>query len=207
MVTWALISYVVVLSITPGPNNLLLAASGVNYGLRRSLPMGIGIIVGGGIQCFVTLLLFSQLFTYLQFVRLPIAVVGCIYLLWLAWRLYSASAPNSNTSSGKPMTFMQAALFQWVNPKAWIMMINMAALFMPQEGSLLFGSLIIGLTNSISSYPSVLVWSVLGDRLRLALQNPQYLHYFNVVMSSSLALTALWLLWDEARIVWYSFAA
>lgn len=202
MVTWALISYIVVLSITPGPNNLLLAASGVNFGLRRSLPMGFGIIVGGGIQCFLTILLFSQLFTYLHVVRLPIAVVGCIYLLWLSWRLYSASAPDAQHGEGKPMTFMQAALFQWVNPKAWIMMINMAALFMPQQGSLLLGSIIIGLTNSVACYPSVLVWSILGDRLRLALQHPRYLHYFNVVMAVSLALTAFWLLWDEARIVW-----
>lgn len=196
MLSWALASYIIVLSITPGPNNVLLAASGVNYGVRRTLPMTFGICVGGGIQCALTMLLFSQLMEYLHYIRLPIAVLGCLYLLWLSWRIYKANAPQGSQKS-RPMTFLQAALFQWVNPKAWIMMLNMAALFMPASGSIVLASLSIGFINTLVSYPSVFLWALLGDRLRLALENTRYLQCFNSLMGGTLAATAIWLLYDE----------
>lgn len=200
IITWALVSYIIVMAITPGPNNVLLAASGVNYGLRRTLPMTLGIALGGGFHCFMSMLFFGQLFDWMAVIRLPIALAGCIYLFWLAWHIYRAGAPEEGASS-QPLTFMQAALFQWVNPKAWVMMLNMAALFMPTEGAVLWNALQIGSTDAVVSYPCVLVWAWLGDRLRLALQNPLHLQRFNSLMGGLLALTALWLLYDEAQAV------
>lgn len=196
MLSWALVSYITVLSITPGPNNMLLAASGVNYGLRRTLPMTLGICVGGGIQCALTCLSFAFLIELISDLRLPLAIVGCLYLLWLAWRIAHAVASDS-VDEKPPMTFIQAALFQWVNPKAWIMMLNMAALFMPSEGSLLGASMLMGLINTLVSYPSVLIWALLGDRLRKLLTEPKHLQRFNWLMGSLLALTAIGLLYDE----------
>lgn len=199
IITWALASYIIVMAITPGPNNVLLAASGVNYGLRRTLPMTLGIALGGGFHCCVSMLFFGRLFDWMAVIRLPIAVAGCIYLLWLAWHIYRAGAPEEG--QGEPLTFMQAALFQWVNPKAWVMMLNMAALFMPVDGPALWHALQIGSADALVSYPCVLLWAWMGDRLRLALQNPLHLQRFNSVMGGLLALTALWLLYDELRVL------
>lgn len=201
VITWALVSYIIVLAITPGPNNVLLAASGVNYGFKRTLPMTFGVAIGGGFHCFVSMLMFGQLFEVLAVIRLPIAVVGCLYLLWLSWHIYRANAPDSGEQN-QPLTFMQAALFQWVNPKAWVMMLNMTALFtMPATGKVFLNAGLIGTTDMVVSFPCVLLWAWLGDRLRLALQNPRHLHYFNALMGGSLAITAAWLLLDEIRLL------
>ncbi|MBS7326493.1 MAG: LysE family translocator [Thiopseudomonas sp.] len=200
VITLALVTYIFVMAVTPGPNNVLLAASGVNYGLRRTLPMALGIALGGGFHCFVSMLMFGHLFELVSMIRLPIAVVGCLYLLWLAWQILRAAAPESG-EQGRPLTFMQMVVFQWVNPKAWVMMLNMAALFMPQQGPLFSSALLIGLTDSLTSLPTVFLWAWLGDRLRLALHNPRHLQLFNALMAISLALTAAWLLLDEIRLL------
>ena len=200
VITLALATYIFVMAITPGPNNVLLAASGVNYGLRRTLPMAMGIAVGGGFHCFASMLMFGHLFELVSIIRLPIAAVGCLYLLWLAWQIFRAAAPEGG-EPGRPLTFMQMVLFQWVNPKAWVMMLNMAALFMPQHGPVLTSAVLIGMTDTLVSLPTVLLWAWLGDRLRLALQKPRQLQLFNTLMGISLALTAAWLLLDEIRLL------
>lgn len=200
VISWALVSYIMVMAVTPGPNNVLLAASGVNYGLRRTLPMALGVAVGGGFHCFISMLMFGHLFELISVIRLPIAVLGCLYLLWLSWQIFRASAPQASEES-KPLTFMQMVLFQWVNPKAWVMMLNMAALFMPETGPVVLHAALIGSTDMLASLPSVLLWAWLGDRLRLALQNPLHLQLFNTLMSVSLAITAAWLLLDEIRLL------
>lgn len=162
--------------------------------------MTLGIALGGGFHCLLSMLFFGQLFDWLAVIRLPIALAGCLYLLWLAWRIYRASAPDE-AATAAPLTFMQAALFQWVNPKAWVMMLNMAALFMPTEGPVVWNALQIGATDALVSYPCVLLWAWLGDRLRLALQNPLHLQRFNSLMGGLLALTAAWLLHDELLLI------
>ncbi|NLY16776.1 MAG: LysE family translocator [Gammaproteobacteria bacterium] len=200
IISLTLVSYIFVMAVTPGPNNVLLAASGVNYGLRRTLPMAMGIALGGGFHCFASMLMFGQLFELVSIIRLPIAVVGCLYLLWLAWQLFRAAAPESG-EQGRPLTFMQMVLFQWVNPKAWVMMLNMAALFMPEQGPLWSSAMLIGMIDAVVSLPCVLLWAWLGDRLRLVLQRPRHLLLFNGLMAVCLALTAAWLLLDEMRLL------
>lgn len=200
VISWALVSYIMVMAVTPGPNNVLLAASGVNYGLRRTLPMACGVAVGGGFHCFISMLMFGHLFELISVIRLPIAVIGCLYLLWLSWQIFRANAPEASEES-KPLTFIQMVLFQWVNPKAWVMMLNMAALFMPETGPVVLHATLIGSTDMLASIPSVLLWAWLGDRLRLALQNPRHLRAFNTLMGLSLAITAAWLLLDEVRLL------
>src|SRR5471030_3396721 len=95
MIDTAFVSYVTVMSITPGPNNLLLAASGVNFGLRRTVPMMLGITVGCVIQCALTTSLLAILLSWMQVIRLPMAVLGCAYLFWLSWKIF-----RSGTAGG-----------------------------------------------------------------------------------------------------------
>ncbi|MBD1551616.1 LysE family translocator [Pseudomonas typographi] len=192
---FALFSYLLVMIITPGPNNLMLTASGANFGVRRSLPHLSGILLGNAAQFFLCSLLLAGAAGVLEPVRKPLAVLGCLYLLWIALKLARASAPGQRRI-GKPVGFVGGMLFQCVNPKAWIMVLNAAVLFMP-TGSQWLGALTITATAFGIGVPSLLCWVWGGDRLRRWLGKPRALAAFNLCMAGLLAGTALWLLYGE----------
>lgn len=201
MVSMALISYVAVMSITPGPNNVMLAASGVNFGFMRTIPHMLGISIGHGVQVGVVAIALTYALHWISFVRGPLSVVGCAYLLYLSWQLWNAGQPKQ-IERAKPFSFLQAALFQWVNPKAWVMVINTAVIFMPKDGSVLWSGLFLALLCSLINLPCIALWAYSGDRLRKWLSTPQYLQIFNGIMASTLAITAFWLLYEEL-VVWF----
>ncbi|MCL6408812.1 LysE family translocator, partial [Dickeya dadantii] len=126
-------SYVTVMSITPGPNNLLLATSGVNFGLRRTLPMLMGILIGCALQTALMGVALELLLSWMSMIRLPLTVLGCAYLLWLSWKIVRSSAPELQ-GRVQPMTVLQGTLFQAVNPKAWLMSSNIALLYTASNG-------------------------------------------------------------------------
>lgn len=192
----ALASYMSVMSITPGPNNIMLASSGVNFGFRRTLPHMLGISFGCAFQLFVTATLLGSVLGWLDGTRSVLAVIGCSYLLYLSWRLIHSTAPGSK-EVGKPLRFIEAALFQWINPKAWVMAVNAAILFMPKQGSLLHAALALAAVTLIVNLPCIAVWALGGDRLRRYLQQARHLRLFNLAMAMLMAATALWMLWDE----------
>lgn len=132
MLDSAFVSYVTVMSITPGPNNLLLAASGVNFGLRRTFPMMLGITFGCALQCALMTTLLAFILSWVGVVRLPLVTLGGGYLLWLSWKIFNSGTPNARDSE-QPMGFIQGALFQAINPKAWLMAMNVAILFTPSR--------------------------------------------------------------------------
>lgn len=183
----ALAAFAFVSSITPGPNNLMLMASGANYGFARSIPhmLGIGIgftvmvlLVGVGLMGVFDM--FPPLYTILK-------VASVAYLLWLAWKIANAGAPDGKTASGTPFTFIQAALFQWVNPKAWTMALTAITLYAPDR-SLWAVALVAGIFGIIN-LPSVSVWTLLGQQMRHVLNNPARLRFFNWSMSGLLVLS------------------
>ncbi|MEQ9866909.1 LysE family translocator [Pectobacterium aroidearum] len=181
-------SYVTVMSITPGPNNLLLATSGVNFGLRRTLPMMVGITVGCGIQTALMGVALELLLSWMSVIRLPLTVLGCVYLLWLSWKIVRSSAPELQ-GRVQPMTALQGTLFQAVNPKTWLMASNIALLYTASSG--LFTTVIAFMALNL---PCVLVWAALGDRIGKHLQEPWKLKAFNGIMAFSLLLTTCWML-------------
>ncbi|GKW13783.1 membrane protein [Pectobacterium carotovorum subsp. carotovorum] len=181
-------SYVTVMSITPGPNNLLLATSGVNFGLRRTLPMMMGISVGCGIQTALMGVALELLLSWMSMIRLPLTVLGCVYLLWLSWKIVRSSAPELQ-GRVQPMTVLQGTLFQAVNPKAWLMSSNIALLYAASGG--LFTTVIAFMALNL---PCILVWALLGDRIGKHLQEPWKLKAFNGIMALSLVLTTFWML-------------
>ncbi|HBQ80043.1 MAG TPA: LysE family translocator, partial [Erwinia persicina] len=122
------ISYVTVMSITPGPNNLMLATSGVNFGIRRTLPMVSGILIGCGLQTVLAGVMLELLLQWMGAMRLPLTLLGCTYLLWLSWKIFRSGAPELREKA-RPMTMIGGALFQAVNPKAWLMAINVALMY------------------------------------------------------------------------------
>ncbi|KAB7894770.1 LysE family translocator [Rouxiella sp. S1S-2] len=198
MLDTAFVSYVTVMSITPGPNNLLLASSGVNFGLRKTLPMTMGITLGCAIQCALTTSLLAVLLSWMTVIRLPMAVIGCSYLFWLSWKIFRSSMPQ-NKAEQRPMRLINGALFQVINPKAWLMATNVAILFTPPSGNMLHHTLANCIGFAVLNFPCVLIWAMMGDRLRKALQVEWKLKAFNTVMAGLMALTALWLIVDELK--------
>ncbi|POZ60958.1 LysE family translocator [Chromobacterium alticapitis] len=197
MPEFALLSYVALMSITPGPNNLMLASSGVNFGFRRTVPHMLGISLGCALQVFIVAMLLAQALGWLASWRLPLAVAGCVYLLWLSWKIARAGRPEAREQA-RPLGFVGAALFQWLNPKAWVMVLNASILFMPAgEGGRLAAALLLALAFALVNLPCISVWAWGGERLRRWLAAPRALLYYNLAMGGLMAATALWLLCDE----------
>lgn len=182
------ISYVTVMSITPGPNNLMLATSGVNFGIRRTLPMVSGILVGCALQTALAGAMLEVLLQWMGAIRLPLTLLGCTYLLWLSWKIFRSGAPELREKA-RPMTFVGGALFQAVNPKAWLMAINVALMYTVNSTILT-----VMLSFMVLNLPCILVWAMMGDRLGKHLQVAWKLQLFNSVMALSLLVTTVWML-------------
>lgn len=187
----ALIVYSFVSSITPGPNNFMLLASGVNYGFTRTIPHMLGIGVG-----FASLLLgvglgLGALLTAFPAMHLVLKVVGGGYLLYLAWRIaMSRTMGKGGNGNDRPMSFLEAAAFQWVNVKAWVMAITAMAIYTDPQMPL--GSvMLITLAFALVNLPCVSSWAAFGLALRGFLSDPTRLKWFNIGMGAALALT-LW---------------
>jgi threonine/homoserine/homoserine lactone efflux protein len=181
----ALSAFALVSSITPGPNNMMLMASGANFGLRRTVPHALGVGVGFTLMIILVGLGLMGLFDLLPVLNSVLKFVSVVYLLWLAWKIANAAAPDTASGArGKPMTFVQAMLFQWVNPKAWSMALTAIALYAPDRnlGAVLLVAVIFGLIN----LPSTSLWAVMGQVLRGWLSSPGRLRAFNWTMAALL---------------------
>jgi threonine/homoserine/homoserine lactone efflux protein len=187
----ALLVYAFVTSVTPGPNNLMLLASGVNFGFVRTIPHMLGISAG-----FLSLLLgvglgLGAVLTAFPALHILLKVAGGAYLLYLAWRIaMSRSMGNGAEAQGRPMTFFEAAAFQWVNPKAWVMAVTAMAVYTNPQAAFL-SVILIGVAFTVVNLPSVSVWAGFGTALRGFLADPVRLKWFNIAMGVLLAAT-LW---------------
>lgn len=190
-----LITYVATMSVTPGPNNLMLAASGVNFGFRRTVPHMLGVSFGHGVQVGIVGGLLAWVMTWLDDLRVALLLLSCGYLLWLAWRQAHAGEPGGG-GKARPFGFVGAALFQWVNPKAWMMVLNTAIIFLPRGGGW-SAALSLALLCVVVNLPCIAVWAAAGDRLRVRLRDPFLLRVFNYSMALLLAGTAVWIAFDE----------
>ena len=164
-------------SITPGPNNLMLLASGVNFGLRPTVPHMLGIGLGA-------LILSSPLL--LKLLR------GCAiaYMLYLAWGLARSGKLSATGDAKRPMRFVEAVAFQWVNPKAWAMALTAAAVYV-NPAHLLISVPTVSVIFAMINLPCVSAWASFGVLLRQVLQNPVRLRFFNLIMAALLVLSTL----------------
>ena len=185
----AFVLFAFVTSVTPGPNNMMLLASGVNFGLRRSVPHMLGVSLGFMLLVLAVGLGLGQLFQRWPLLHALLAWGGATYLLYLAWKIARSVAPSdSGAAPGKPFTFVQAPAFQWINPKAWIMAITAIGTYIPQEdflGNLLLLAPLFALVNG----PSVGLWTVAGSLLRKLLQDSRKRRLFNHGMAMLLVLS------------------
>jgi threonine/homoserine/homoserine lactone efflux protein len=184
------VTYTFVMSITPGPNNVMLTASGANFGFRRTLPHILGIGCGFTVQLLAVCAGLATLFAHWPALQSALAWVGAAYLVYLGWQMLgSANAGAAHTSH--PVTFLQAALFQFLNPKAWVMTVTAATLFLPHElGPLLSGAYMAGVMEGIG-VPCMSVWALFGTSLRRFIGAPRGRMAFNVAMALALGVTAV----------------
>ena len=177
----ALILFALVSSITPGPNNLMLMASGANFGFRRTVPHMLGIGFG-----FVFMLLMVgagliRVFDAFPVIYTALKAGAVVYMLYLAWRIANAAPLAEQTHTGTPLNFWQAAAFQWVNPKAWAMALTAISVYTPERTPLAVIS--VAVVFGAINLPAVSSWTVLGQQMARLLSNPRHLRLFNITMA------------------------
>ena len=181
----ALAAFAFVASITPGPNNLMLMASGANFGFQRTIPHMAGVTIGFTVMVLLVGIGITQLFdTYPgSYVVLKYFSIG--YLLYLAFKIMTAAeAPKAEETRKQPFRFLQAAAFQWVNPKAWTMALTSTAIYSPSRTleAIALVALVFGLVN----LPCISVWAVMGQQISRFLTSTRRLKTFNFVMAGLL---------------------
>jgi threonine/homoserine/homoserine lactone efflux protein len=185
----ALIVFSFVTSITPGPNNLMLLTSGVNFGFRKTIPHMLGIGIGFTLMMVSVGLGLSQVFINFPVANSILKIVGAAYMIYLAWKIAASSPrPDSARKSEKPMTFLQAVLFQWVNPKGWMMAITAISAYSSLQHPVL-SIFVISLIFGAIMIPSISSWAYMGQKLKRFLRDKRSLRLFNTCAAVLLILS------------------
>lgn len=187
----ALILFAAIAAVTPGPNNIMLMSSGVNFGVRASLPHLLGICFGVPMMLTAAGFGVGALFQEFPWAHELVKVLGLCYLTYLAYRIATSSAEPSQLTKPKPLSFFQAALFQWINPKTWMMGTSAIATY-TSVGSDLTGQIaVVVLVFFALTWPSAGIWLLFGTVLRKMLQNPVHRKIFNYSMAALLLFSML----------------
>ena len=175
MITWELIAtisvYYFVMYVTPGPNNSILTASGIKFGFIRSVPNIIGISSGHGIQLALVCFGLGSLFLQFPILLEILKYIGACYLLYLAWKMFGSLNISITNAKSSPLKYYEAILFQFVNPKAWIICITAVSLFYPEKENLIIGTLFLVIMSTIINLPSISMWAFGGSVIRHYLSN------------------------------------
>ncbi|WP_317622179.1 MULTISPECIES: LysE family translocator [unclassified Pseudohongiella] len=182
-------------AITPGPNNVMLMSSGVNFGFRRSVPLLLGVCIGFPAMFLAIGFGLGTVFQQSPQLHEIISIIGIVYLLYLAWRIARSGEPE-RARDIKPLTFLQSAAFQWVNPKAWVMATGAIAAFTTIEGNIYLQVINLALIFITAAVPSALTWLFFGLGLQAMLSDPKRLRQFNYVMAGLLVLSMVPVIMD-----------
>ncbi|HYF07965.1 MAG TPA: LysE family translocator [Acetobacteraceae bacterium] len=180
--------FAVAMSATPGPNNAMIAASGANFGLRRSVPHMVGISLGFPAMLVIVALGLAAPLATLPGLQWVLRWAGAAWMLWIAWQIATAAPEGEDHVSGaRPMTALAAALFQWINPKAWVIAGGAIATYTDT----LAQALLLAAIFVPAAALSVLLWALIGRGAARALGTPERLRWFNRIMATLLVLS-LW---------------
>jgi threonine/homoserine/homoserine lactone efflux protein len=184
------VTYTFVMSITPGPNNVMLTVSGARFGFRRTVPHMLGVAGGFVVQLLAVCAGLAALFARWPGLQSTLAWVGAAYLLYLGFTLLRRPDVTAQ-ATGRPVSFLQAVLFQFLNPKAWVMTVTAATLFLPRElGALAAGGYMAAVMEGIG-LPCMAVWALFGSSLQGLISAPRGRMAFNIVMALALGTTAV----------------
>jgi threonine/homoserine/homoserine lactone efflux protein len=186
----AFATYSFVMSITPGPNNVMLTASGATFGFRKTVPHILGVSAGFSVVLLAVCAGLDALFTRWPEIQTVSRWLGAAYLIYLGWRILRCGEAKA-AASRKPLTLVEAAGFQFLNPKAWVMTLTAAAMFLPRELGLLSACAYMVAVMWIVNLPCITVWTLFGSSLRGFLAKPTGRATFNIVMAVALAATGI----------------
>lgn len=184
-----------VASITPGPNNLMLTSSGLIFGFMRSIPHMLGTTAGFGVLLALCAAGIGSVVMAVPTIHVALKILGSGYLLYLAWQMRKMAFRQDEHASGKPMSFMGAAAFQFANPKAWVMAITGASAFLPLVQPVGFAIALFCMVFCVINLPCIGVWTGTGAALRRYLEQPKWQRVFCVVMVllTVYSAVAIWL--------------
>ena len=178
-------------TVTPGPNNVMLTASGAAFGFWRTLPHMLGITVGFPVMIAGVGLGLGEVFTRYPDLHLALKYIGAAYLIYLAWRIAKASGPDGGETAGEPLTFLEAAGFQWVNPKAWMMAVSTIPAFTTVGGNYYAELAVIALVYAVICVPSCAAWCLFGVGIRRLISSPSTARVVNLALALTVALSVI----------------
>lgn len=182
-----LAAYAVPALITPGPNNMMVAISGVNFGFMRTRAHVLGICGGFSAMTFLVGVGLGSAFQKNPALHVAMRYAAFVFLCWIAWRIAFANISNENGKRRRPLTFIEAVLFQWINPKSWAVAAGAAATFITPEGNVYEESALVAGVFLLFQLPCVFLWALFGAGIGGFLRNhPLTLRCFNVVMAITL---------------------
>ncbi len=192
----ALMLFTLVAGITPGPNNLMLMASGVNFGFRRTLPHLLGVCLGFPAMVALVGIGLDAIFSHFPGFLSMLRYVSVAYLVWLAWKIAAAGPAHEADATKKPLGFLGAAAFQWVNPKGWVMAVSALTSYtaMPDYAH---SAAIIVIVFLVLAFPASGVWVLGGAALRPMLRDPKRVRPFNLAMAALLLASIVPVLFER----------
>ena len=186
-----LLLFSISMAITPGPNNVMVTASGVNFGYKKTLPHILGITFGFPLMVVLIGLGLGSVFKSFPVIHHILKYIGATYLLYLAFKIATFSSFNNNGGRNKPFTFWQAVIFQWVNPKAWVIAVGAIATFTSVGSDVFLEVLLIAFVFCIVCFPCVSLWAFLGTNIKRLLTTDYYRKVFNISMAFLLVISLL----------------
>jgi len=191
---WALLIFTFVMTVTPGPNTMMLLASGVNFGFRATVPHMAGITLGFGLMTVLVGMGLGEVFKLFPVLYKALSYAGAAYMLYLAWKIAKTRSMGESKAGSRPMTFLQAAAFQWINPKAWVMAVTAITTY-TIPSAYTFSVLLLTAMFMAMAVPGCSVWVLFGTGVRRWLENPVRLRVFNVAMAILLVLSLVPAFW------------
>ena len=190
-----LLTFSISMTITPGPNNVMVTASGVNFGYKKTLPHILGITFGFPLMIALIGLGLGSVFKSFPIIHLILKYIGAAYLLYLAYKIATFSTFDTNSDRNKPFTFFQAVLFQWVNPKAWSIAVGAIATYTSVDNNVFFEVLLIVFVFCIVCFPCVSLWVIIGTNIKRLLSTDYYRKIFNISMACLLIISLVPVFW------------
>jgi threonine/homoserine/homoserine lactone efflux protein len=192
----ASIPFLASMGFTPGPNNILVASSGVNFGFRATLPHIFGVTVGYPLMLLIVGLGLAKIFIAIPLTHIVLKYLCIIYLLYLAWRIATAAAMGEARKTRKPLTWWQAVAFQWVNAKGWVVALSAVTTYTVVNETLWLQVVALAGISLLITMGSVCSWTYFGAMLRQYLHTTRRRHYFNYSMAALLVISIIPVFWE-----------
>jgi len=188
----ALVTYNLIMFVTPGPNNAMLTASGMKFGIKKTIPHLIGIPTGHVLQVILVCYGLGNLFLAFPQIQFYMKILCAIYLLYLAWKMIGSFNIINKNAGGRPLRLYEAALFQLINPKAWTIAVGGVSGFFPTEETLFVGTMFVTITTALIA-PSISIWMFFGNTLRLYIKKDKTKKIVEFSLAVLLVITAIFI--------------